>query len=415
MTFPFVGIGLQSSVLQYVTNIFSSAALDLDFTTGGALNSKVTYTRASSAIVVRSSGYMDDVAPDVARLDYDPLLRNCKGLLIEKASSNVLLYSEQFSKPNWAVSNCSPNLGNVISSPFSAIKADLVTSSAAGAAYTYQDINAGDTSYTFSVFVKQSTSTTVKLEIYNSTAAASVATTSANISAGTPYADGWYRHSVSASSGISVGNTISFRIYTDNANTGDGTSIYVFGACAEPSTTFATSYIRTFSATATRNADSAIINGTNFSSWFNSTSGTFYAEAQVARVLPTPYSFMIEGSIGAATPSTVTIGTGGTTAQAALYVRMNTGGANTKADISHTYTAGQIVKGATAYDTAGATSGLAWNGASITANSTSSPSIADTLNLGSRTGTSNFFNGHIRRVSFWTPRLTNTQLQTITS
>lgn len=416
MNLPFLGVGMQSSILQYVPNLFASAALDLDFTLGGSLNSKVTYTRANDATVVTSSGYIDDAFADVPRLDYDPVLKNCKGLLIEKASSNMLLYSEQFSKPNWAVNNCLPNLGNQTASPFSAIKADVVTSSAAGAAYTSQNIVAGESSYTFSVFVKQNTSTTVKLEIYNVTTAASLATKSANISEGTPFINGWYRHSVSVSSGITFGNTISFRIYPDNSNTGAGTSIYVFGASAEPLTSVPTSYIRTLTSARARSADSAIINGTNFSSWFSATSGTFYAEAQVATATPPNYSFMLEGSIpGGSDWATVTIATGNSSTSAHIGVRMSTGGANITESWPTTYSANQIIKGAAAYDTVGLSSGLAWNGATVSPVNTADQFIATQLNIGSRTGTVNFFNGHIRRVSFWSSRLTNAQLQTITT
>lgn len=44
---------------------------------------------------------------------------------------------------------------------------------------------------------------------------------------------------------------------------------------------FPTSYTKTTTAAATRNADAVVMTGTNFSDWFNATEGTLYIEGEV--------------------------------------------------------------------------------------------------------------------------------------
>jgi hypothetical protein len=65
-----------------------------------------------------------------------------------------------------------------------------------------------------------------------------------------------------------------FATNADNTTSANGSSIYVWGAQAEVGA-FATSYIATTAAAATRLADVASITGTNFSSWYNQTEGTW--------------------------------------------------------------------------------------------------------------------------------------------
>lgn len=60
--------------------------------------------------------------------------------------------------------------------------------------------------------------------------------------------------------------------------TGDGSTNWVWDATQFEAGAFATSDIFTTSASVTRAADSATMTGANFSSWFNSTEGTFIAD-----------------------------------------------------------------------------------------------------------------------------------------
>jgi hypothetical protein len=66
----------------------------------------------------------------------------------------------------------------------------------------------------------------------------------------------------------------------DTSYSGDGTSgIYVWGAQLEAGA-FPTSYIPTTASTVTRSADTATMTGTNFSSWYNQSEGTFFTSVK---------------------------------------------------------------------------------------------------------------------------------------
>jgi hypothetical protein len=65
-------------------------SLMLDFSTGVA-PAQITTTRAgNTATQINSSGNIELVNADTPRLDYDPITKVCKGLLIENARTNLL-------------------------------------------------------------------------------------------------------------------------------------------------------------------------------------------------------------------------------------------------------------------------------------------------------------------------------------
>jgi hypothetical protein len=71
-------------------------SLLFDFANSQTVDPRITFTRASSATRVNSSGTIVTASTDVARIDYDPVTLACKGLLFEEARTNLLTYSEQF-------------------------------------------------------------------------------------------------------------------------------------------------------------------------------------------------------------------------------------------------------------------------------------------------------------------------------
>jgi hypothetical protein len=63
--------------------------------------------------------------------------------------------------------------------------------------------------------------------------------------------------------------------------------MYIWGAQLEAGS-FASSYIATTSASATRTADAASMTGTNFSSWFNNAEGTLYWDMRRSNTSASP-------------------------------------------------------------------------------------------------------------------------------
>lgn len=412
---------------------FATAALDLNFL-GGTLDSKVTFTRTGSvATYVNSSGYITTAGANTARFDYDPVTLASRGLLIEQSATNLVLYSDQFSNAQWSKAVATVS-ADQITSPDGTVNADkVVVNNGASSGTTYQTITkaASAIQYTASVYAKQGewnslglylqggsftnrASVIVNLATGVITTAASAAGTFTSASATiTSAGSGWYRVTLTATSGTEL--SIQPYIYPGNNGTfpnGDGTSgIYVWGAQLETGS-FATSYIPTTTATVTRGTDVAAMTGTNFSSWFNGTTGTFYAEGAPITSTPTPYSFLAEGYTGSLA-GTFTIGTGGTTSQFGLDVR-NATALNANEAIATTFTVGGVKRAAVAYDGT-PSAALVLDGSVITATANAPASTATSLYIGCRGGSTNVWNGWVRRISFFNSKLTNAQMQTLTT
>ena len=73
--------------------ILGVPSLDLDFAATPILDSRLTFARSSVATTIDSSGAMVSAAVDAPRFDTDPVTLQSRGLLVEEASSNVLLNS----------------------------------------------------------------------------------------------------------------------------------------------------------------------------------------------------------------------------------------------------------------------------------------------------------------------------------
>lgn len=73
-------------------SFLGGAALNLNFL-GGVLDSRVTFTRGTTATRVNASGLIESVAINGPRFDYDPVTLAAKGLLIEEQRTNLFLNS----------------------------------------------------------------------------------------------------------------------------------------------------------------------------------------------------------------------------------------------------------------------------------------------------------------------------------
>ena len=80
----------------------ASPTLDLDFTTG-ALDPRITFTRASTATYFDSTGVMQTAATNAPRFDYDPVTHVLRGLLMEDTRTNLLLNSATLGTQSVAV------------------------------------------------------------------------------------------------------------------------------------------------------------------------------------------------------------------------------------------------------------------------------------------------------------------------
>jgi hypothetical protein len=260
--------------------------LALDFTTG-VLDSRVTVTRLlNTATRINASGFIETVNANLPRFDYNPVTLAPRGLLIEEQRINLLLRSAEFENAAWTKGNASIT-ANAEISPDGTVNADKLVEDTANS--THRVFNNASVTITagavisYSIFAKAAERTSVRITdndlagaTFNLSNGTITATDGGITSTITAFPNGWYRCTItgvtSSANGRLVVNIVSGGSTT---YTGDGTSgIYIYGAQLEAGA-FATSYIPTTTTSLTRNADGASMTGTNFSSWYNSTQGSF--------------------------------------------------------------------------------------------------------------------------------------------
>ena len=409
-----LGLGLLERAIQ-------PPSLSLDFLSTTTLDSRITFTRGSNATRVNSSGVIVTASNDVPRFDYDPVTLAAKGLLIEEARTNLLTYSEQFDNAAWTKNNTTTT-ANATTAPDGATTADKLAETATTAVHNAgQSITTTATAYNFSCYVKAAernfaflyhTQTNAAVSVNLSTGATgqpsgTVAPTSSSV---TPVGNGWYRINMTVTAtaasnffGVYVADTLTSVSYAGTA----GSGIYVWGAQLEAGA-FATSYIPTVASTVTRSADVATMTGTNFSSWYNQTQGTFVVGADA----------FVDNSTIPYRPYGASDGTLSNIISGYIYTAKwgasGLVGGVFQFDLSRvgSYAANIPAKSALAY----AANDFAFTvaGSTVATDTAGTLPTVDRLGIGNVAGF-NFINGHIKTIAYFNTRLANAQLQSLTA
>lgn len=314
----------------------------LDFTASSTLDSRITFTRASSATYFNSSGVLTSAANNAPRFDYDPVTLAARGLLIEEQRTNILLNS-------------------LID------KTNLSTQSVATSAVAYT------------------------LSFYGT---------------GTVTLSGTSTATLTGTGAFPTRSTLTF---TPTAGT---LTLTVTGTvqCAQlEAGNFATSFIPTAAEQATRAADSATMTGTNFSSWYNASEGTLFAE-------------VLNGVMADASQTSIHVDDTTTSNRVMLLRNPSrigtltvTSGGVTQADISNGSASsdGATLRLAGAYkanDFAAST-----NGATPGTDTSGTVPTVTQMIMGGRPAGANILNGWLRRIAYYPRRLSNAELQGITT
>lgn len=418
----------------------SSPALFLDFTTGQNLDPRITFTRASTGTYFDSAGVLQSAAINVPRLDYNPSTLAAQGLLIEEQRTNLRTYSDEIIVANAYQTNNATLSTVAISTPTGTAASTLVLNAGANTGNNTDGFNfssgitlTNSTAYAQSVFAKSFGSNVLRLRsnvsgivvsfTLTGNGTAPSATSDLTSAAIQNVGNGWYRCSwtFTTTTGAPGNRGDYWTIKTDVANGVNG--IYVTGAQLEAGA-FATSYIPTTAAAATRNADVASITGSNFSSFYNQSAWTVYAE----------YAGIASGSAsgGAESPyvfgfnNTGTAGFDGYAVRDVLNLtsRPQVVGRNgaTNPSTSVVYgayrVAGQIYKSAAAIDSAGLYITADAKSIATTANSVFGLDTQNQmlLGFGDVGGAPQYYlNGWLRRITYYSRRLSNAELQAITA
>ena len=434
---------VQKSKRDFIWPNFSQdAALRLDFDETTTLDSRITFTRATNGTYFDSSGVLQTASSGVARFDHrlESGVWVNKGLLIEEQRTNILLQSENLGT-TWTNVNTTESL-NVETAPDGTTTADQIIDNATNAAHYMQQVltfNRNNTSC-FSVFLKSNNHQWVRLAIGSNTTnqvqayfdlVNGVIGTVQNVNSGsgatatmTDVGDGWYRCSLAGASndgGANQGYAIALAESDGNASySGTGTSIYAWGMQAEAGA-LPTSYIKTTTASVTRNADDVEMTSTNFSDWYNATEGTVFTQNDFLNSVVNPAGGQILWSASNDTSNEriMILADGGPGLATPDFARFQVrDGTVTQADIYSPAGKVQVTAGTT-YKTASVYKvndfAISLDGNAPTTDTSGTLPTVNKLGIGRNATANSYLNGHLAKFYYWNTRKSDSFLQNITS
>jgi hypothetical protein len=351
-----------------------------------------------------------------ARYDHDPISLIGKGLLLEEASTNLFLQSENFDA-TWIQNGITVST-DVEQSPTGTLTADKIKETSATAFHLAQQVAAViGTAYTASVYLKAAERSfalfsngiyhAISIDLTAGTVTNALGSTTQSIQA---LSGGWYRVSftfTAAATNVNLYSSIdgvwANRVYAGTT----GSGIYAWGAQLEAGA-FATSYIPTTTATVTRAADISTSVATSVfeSSWYNQTEGTNLIE------------FRETDRTGTRTPRSLSDGTASNRIDAFLSSSLTVNNRLVLAGVS--YNPGNLTlsaAGTVNKHVASAAPGSAiavTNGTLSTESAPPSLPVVNRIVIGADSIGGTPFTGAIRRITYWPTRLGNEVLQRIT-
>ena len=392
----------------------------------------ITFTRASNATYFDANGTLQTAANDTPRFDHDPATGASRGLLIEEARTNSIRNSQAggavagsagTGPSNWNVSGNANGLTRTISlgsaNGLSYVDVRFVGTATATVQNFFDPegltaITASSSQvWTHSAYVALIAGTVPDLQIgVREGLADGTFVTSGNLNAAPSLTASLQRfsHTRTLTDATTARVTPTIRVSISNGVAYDFT-LRIAAPQLEQGA-FATSYIPTTSAAATRAADFARV--TPISSFYNQGEGTLFGEFSKFQMTANSKVAMFFDPINTARYGGLE-NDGGTPTTNRFIYQNNAG--STVASISFASAAANTVYrncGGYASDNFQA----AQNGTLGTADTSGTP--ADTLShfgVGCLASTNGqfFLNGHIRRIAYYPRRLSNTLLQQLTT
>ena len=412
--------------------------LDLNFAATKTLDRRITFTRDSFGTYTDDMGILKYASNNVPRFDHDPATGESLGLLIEVSRTNLFTYSEAFNT-SWT---------NIRSSDSGTTATADPEGNTTGAAYKLvanTDNNthrldrtnlsmSTSTTYTMSVWAKAAEYTGVSLTIADSSNSShgiyfdlsnGTFTNGGNAHSGSmiAYPNGWYRciatYTTPASFNFQqclIGVLQNGTTHTYAGNNSSG--IYIWGAQLEQGS-FATSYIPTSGTTVTRAVDTAVIKGTNFTDWYDSSASTLFMESKLSSAISSgqyPFvAFEVESNNNRNSSFAITRRSG----QGVRAINYDSSGTQ-DLDITNStsWDGGTYRKFAYALDNSGSSSVLVDDGTVIGTDSSYATSSLSSVNIlrfaDHNSGGMTNFNVTIKSFKYYPKRLPNAQLQGLT-
>ena len=381
-------------------------------------SSGVSVARAdATATRVNASGFIEIVAADTPRIDYDPVSLLPRGLLIESSLQNLFFRSQEFDIAAWVKTNCSVS-ADVETSPSNDTTADKFVESLDVSNTVHrlsQNVSfVSGERYSISVYVKPAERSKIRFGSNNLVAfpasadfdigSGSIIVVNSGEAKIADAGNGYYRISISgvAASTASIPvNLILLDASGAASYVGDGASgIYLWGAQAEPG--FVSSYVPTSGTRPTRNAD--VVTADNFAGFWRDGSGTALVRAQQSATSGVRPLIQFDD-----TTADNIIALRGNAANPELYV--STGGADQVQIDAGTIAANTSYRLAGAWATNDCAASFN-SGASVIDGVATIPTVTQ-ARLGSD-GT-NYLNGHIQAIEYYDERLPSASLQVLSS
>ena len=371
-------------------------SLKLDFANARALDPRITFTRASTATYVGANGLIKTAGVDEARFDHDPETLESLGLLIEESRTNLFKNS---SVP------C--NDGRTVTDVVNGIDLYTITANVNSSAYNsatgsgnsgFMPVQQG-VEYVVSFYAKRVDTNTVTCRLVNSTG---------GLLTGTGYVDP-----------TSDGGRVSVKLTCTVSGSAQlflgmspGLSVE-FGGLQVEAGSFPTSYIPTSGSAVTRVADAGNITGDAFSSFYNTTEGVLQTEFSRIGSVNNQMVVQLKDSDGS---ERIEI-RGQASSDDSFRMEVIEGDATNNQEYAFSGSVvanvvGQFAKVNLAYKQNDFASTI--NGTIASTDNAGDVGVCDRVGI----GYANYgigYNGHIKNIIYYPKRLTNAQLQLLTS
>jgi hypothetical protein len=415
--------------------------LNLNFLNAGVLDSRITFSRGSTATYFDQLGVLQTAQNNIPRFDYNPSTLAAQGLLIEEARTNSIrnntMQGAVAGTPgtvptNWAITTTSNGLTRTISMgtengiTYIDVRYAGTTTAASFCIIRPEAINqvaaASGQSWTSSVYMRVAAGSTANITAFeNWVIGADAGGTTTESTQVTPAITGTMTRFTASRTMNNASTAFVYPYVAFTFNNAVAIDITLrIGLPQLEQGAFATSVIPTTTTALTRNADVASMTGTNFSSWFNASEGTVFVYSIPSNVTASNFANWAIGdstlAFGAAN-TIYNLYTSGLTGR--IGVNAITAGASQVSNLTPSYTqnANTPTKSAIAYklnDYAHSVNGVA----PATDTSATVPTVTS-MSIGGLqsgwSGATNYLNGYIQRISYYPVRLSNTTLQALTT
>jgi hypothetical protein len=389
----------------------------------------ITFTRASTGTFFNSAGVLTSAAIDAPRLDYNPSTLAAQGLLIEEARTNSI-------RNNTMVGAVAPS---TFPTNWQSVLVAGLTSTVVGTGtlngITYLDVRVNGTASVSTyynlvpdILVAGASGQTWAGSFWAALVGGSLSNTNANIEIReSDAAQGFLTNTLTLLPITSSLTRYSQARTLNNASTAFVSVRFVWQVTAGQPVdftlriglpqlelgAFATSVIPTTTTALTRAADLASVN--TLSPWYNASAGTLYAESLTNNTVPAS-SFPQQAGFSDGTINNRTIiftfnslGTNRVNATGTV------GGVQqyTLDSASTNVSSGSVAKAAFGY----ATNDIAFstNSSAVLTDTVATIPTVTTLYIGNANLGGNFYNGYLRRITYYPRRLSNAELQAITA